>query len=287
MKKIGIIPNLVKDVIGVQTRILISKILSYGMEVFMMPQVFNVVKIGNALPPEQFFKICDVIMVLGGDGTFLRAARKVAPHNLPILGINMGRLGFLTEVEWAELDNALLNLAQDRYTIEERMMIRASLVRNGDIYAQFDALNDVAIAKGSFARIIHLNAYINDKFVNYYPADGLLVSTPTGSTAYSLSAGGPIINPNMECLLLTPICPHTMDRRPIVTDANDEIKIVVTDSKQDILLTVDGQDGVLLIEHDVIIINKSRLKVHLLHINNRSFFDILRNKLIDRKDDEE
>ncbi len=282
MKRIGIIPNLSKDLGGTQTNGIIKKALDKGMEPLVMPEVYRYVQSGIVVDEEDFFNMSQLILVLGGDGTLLQAARRVAVYNLPILGINMGHLGFLTEAEISDVDRVLNYLLMGDFYIETRMMLKARLVRDGSVCNEMIALNDIAIAKASFARIIHLRVFINDQFVNCYPADGILVSSPTGSTAYSLSAGGPIINPSMECLLLTPICPHALNARPIVTDCQDEIRIVMADENRDVLLTIDGQKGIPVYKGDIISIGKADTQVRLVRVAKRSFFNVLRDKLTER-----
>ncbi|MFO7154156.1 MAG: NAD(+)/NADH kinase [Caldicoprobacter oshimai] len=285
MKNIGVIPNFSKDPGGVQTSSIVSKIEQKGMQPIVLPEVYQVIKAGKVVEKEDFYSMSDFIFVLGGDGTLLRAARQACKYGLPILGINMGRLGFLTEVEVSDIDGALDSLLSGDYYIERRMMLKAKLVRQGMEAYELVALNDIAIAKASFARIIHLKVFINGEFVGYYPADGILVSSPTGSTAYSLSAGGPIINPGMECLLLTPICPHALSARAIVTDSKDEINIVVADKSRDVLLTVDGQEGVPVYKGDNIVITKAEVETRLVRIRRRSFFNLLRDKMAERLSD--
>ncbi len=281
MKQIGIVPNLTKDD-GELTAIIAKKAEYYGIKCYVIDEIYEEIKVGIPLSKDAFYNRCEAVLVLGGDGTLLRVSKDAAQYEVPILGINMGRLGFLTAIEISEIDTALRHLRNNTYSIEDRMMLKAQLIRDNKIYDEFVALNDIAIAKGSYARIIHLRAYINNAFVNFYPADGILVSSPTGSTAYSLSAGGPVITPNMECLLLTPICPHVLNIRPIVTSADDEIKIMIDDDKKDILLTVDGQEGIKLFKEDQIIVKKDEGRAKLIRIGEQSFFDILRNKLTER-----
>ena len=282
MKNIGIVPNFSKDPEGVQTRAIISEIQQKGMQPLVLPEVYQVINVGKVVEKESFYSLSDFIFVLGGDGTLLRAARQACKYGLPVLGINMGRLGFLTEVEVSDIGLALDAILAGEYYIEQRMMLKAKLVRQGTEACELVALNDIAIAKAYFARIIHLKVFINDEFVGYYPADGILVSSPTGSTAYSLSAGGPIINPAMECLLLTPICPHALNARAIVTDSKDEIRIVVADKSRDVLLTVDGQEGVPVYKGDNIVITKAEVATRLIRIRRRSFFNLLKDKMAER-----
>lgn len=282
MINIGIVPNFSKDPEGVQTRALISEIERKGMQSLVLPEVYRVINAGKVAEKESFYSLSDFIFVLGGDGTLLRAARQACKYGLPVLGINMGRLGFLTEIEVSDIGLALDAILAGEYYIEQRMMLKAKLVRQGTEACELVALNDIAIAKAYFARIIHLEVFINDEFVGYYPADGILVSSPTGSTAYSLSAGGPIINPAMECLLLTPICPHALNARSIVTDSKDEIRIMVADKSRDVLLTVDGQEGVPVHKGDNIVITKAEAVTKLIRIRRRSFFNLLKDKMAER-----
>jgi NAD+ kinase len=282
MLNVGVIPNLDKDVNAVQTNIILTEMIKHNLIPHLDRDTYNLLHRGVPMSESEIYQTSDMLLILGGDGTLLRAARKAAPYRLPILGVNMGRLGFLTEIEVSDISEAIDALVNHRYTIESRMMLKACVIRNNRPCCEFNALNDIAIAKSSFARMIHLNVFINGEFVNHYPADGLLVSSPTGSTAYSLSAGGPIINPGMKCLLITPISPHTLSSRPIVTDSDDCVVVSLVDKNRDILLTIDGQEGIPLLEGDVVSIMKSQLETQLIKINKRSFFKLLRDKLTER-----
>ncbi|HHW70068.1 MAG TPA: NAD(+)/NADH kinase [Clostridiales bacterium] len=281
MKQVGIIPNLTKDN-GELTATIVEKAATYGITSYIVDEMYDFIKNGIPLTKEELYKKSEAILVLGGDGTLLSISKDAAKYDVPILGINIGNLGFLTAIEGSEVDIALKSLKEGTYYIEDRMMLKAELIRDNEIYDEFVALNDIAITKGSYARIIHLKAFINNDFVNFYPADGILISSPTGSTAYSLSAGGPVINPNMECLLLTPICPHVLNIRSIVTNADDEIKIVVDDDNRDIVLTIDGQKGITLKKEDEVVVRKDEKSAKFIKIGKESFFDILRNKLTER-----
>ena len=232
----------------------------------------------SADPAELTSKI-DVAVTLGGDGTLLGVARLVAQHKIPILGINMGHVGFLTEVELGDLFTDLECFHNKEYDIDVRMMLEAKVIRNEKVLTEFLALNDIVITKGPFARLIRLKTYANEAYVDTYPADGLIISTPTGSTAYSLSAGGPIIRPDMNLLLLTPICPHTLHSRSIILSQDDVIKVIVLADHPEVMLTVDGQEGYKLLPKDTVIVNKSSFSTRLIRIKKRSFYDLLRKKL--------
>lgn len=282
MKCVGVVSNLTKDVNGIKTNEVVTKLIDRGFEAFVSHKVNEIIKIGIPCDEALIYKKVDLLISLGGDGTLLAVARKSAEHDIPVLGFNMGRLGFLTEIEIADANMAFDSLTRGEFTIEKRMMLKVDLRGRDGRTESFTALNDVAVAKASFARIIHLKAYINGELVNFYPADGLLVSSPTGSTAYSLSAGGPIITPDMECMLLTPICPHSLNIRPIVTDCKSDIKIEIVDRNRDVLLTVDGQEGTSVFEGDSVIVGKFEHYTKLVRIGHRNFYKVLRAKLTER-----
>ncbi len=227
---------------------------------------------------EQMPSQVDAIIVFGGDGTILSVARAIGDNDAPILAVNLGSLGFLTEVTLDELYEALDRLLKGEHRIDERRLLDATVKRNDGSSSSFHALNDVVITKGALARIIQLDAYIDEDFMATFLADGLIIATPTGSTAYSLSAGGPIVLPSLACTVVTPICPHTLTNRPLVFPPESEIRITLT-SGEDVMLTVDGQQGVELAEEDEIVCTSSRRRIELIKPHNKSFFDVLREKL--------
>lgn len=221
----------------------------------------------------------DLLIVLGGDGTMLAVSRLAAERGIPILGINLGSLGFLTEVSKEEIYEVVDRMLSECCTAEERLMLTAKVRRSGEDVAEYTVLNDVVINKGALARIIDLETYVNKVFVATLKADGLIISTPTGSTAYSLSAGGPIVYPTLGNILLTPICSHTLTNRPIVLPDDVIIEVVLTAPGEDVFLTLDGQTGFSLKAGDIIVISKSPFKTHLLMPSERDYFEILRTKL--------
>ena len=230
-------------------------------------------------PTEKFLKNVDLIISLGGDGTLLRAARLVAAEDIPVFGVNLGGLGFLTQIGIDDLEKSLEKLYRERYFLDERMMLNCTVKRREEEIKKFTALNDVVIGKGAFARIISLATYVNNDYVITYSADGLVVSTSTGSTAYSLSAGGPIVNPSINSIMLTPICPHTLSARPFIIGENDQVKIKLESSEEKIMVTIDGQEGFVLKPKDEVIIKKSDHKARLITFKENSFYAILREKL--------
>jgi len=230
-------------------------------------------------PIEKFLKKVDLIISLGGDGTLLRAARLAAAENIPVFGVNLGGLGFLTQIGIDDLEKSLEKLYQEKYFLDERMMLTCSVERRGKEIKKFTALNDVVIGKGAFARIISLATYVNNNYVITYSADGLVVSTSTGSTAYSLSAGGPIVKPSINSIILTPICPHTLSARPFIISEDDQVKITLEVNEEEVMVTIDGQEGFALKPNDEVIIKKSDHKARLITFKEKSFYAILREKL--------
>jgi len=221
----------------------------------------------------------DVVIVLGGDGTFLRAARYIAGFEIPILGVNLGYLGFLTEIEVGEIYFYLEKMLKGDYYIEERMMLSGQVKRSEEWVGKFHALNDFVINKGSFARLITLDTFLGDEFVASYSADGIIISTPTGSTAYSLSAGGPIVHPTLNACIITPICPHSLYTRPIVIPPTKIVKVQVRAVKAEAMLTVDGQYGFNLENQDEVWIEKAEYVTRLIRVKGRKFFQVMREKL--------
>lgn len=232
---------------------------------------------GSTLIPDNV----DWVVVLGGDGTLLGAARKVGPYGVPILGVNLGGLGFLTGIPLDELYPVIEMMIGGRLEVESRVMLETRVLREGEEAICFQVLNDVVINKRALARIIDLDVTINDEFLTTFRADGLIISTPTGSTAYNLAAGGPILYPTMETLVLTPICPFTLTNRPIIIPNTATIRIKMgRESEETVILTFDGQVGFDLFHGDQVIISKSKEKIKLLRPPAHSYFKLLRTKLM-------
>ena len=221
----------------------------------------------------------DLVVVLGGDGTLLGAARKVGRYGLPILGVNLGGLGFLTEIPLEMLYKDIEKVITGQVTVEPRLMLQASVLRNGEEKCRFSVLNDVVINKGALARIIDLRVSIDGHFLTTFRSDGLIISTPTGSTSYNLSAGGPILYPDLEALILTPICPFTLTHRPIIVPDTAVIEVQMGKHNEEVILTFDGQVGFDLMAHDRVIISKSEKKLKLIKSPDQDYYDILRTKL--------
>jgi NAD+ kinase len=218
------------------------------------------------------------VIVLGGDGTLLAAARAVARAGIPILGVNLGSLGFLTEVRLDQLYLTLQGIDEGKGHPESRSMVHCEVMRHGAMVAQYDALNDIVVGKGTISRLNHCDVYVDGVFVSAYKADSLIVSTPTGSTAYSLAAGGPILMPTVDALVVTPVSAHSLTHRPLVVPDTDVVELVVNTGHDEAYLSVDGQVGMPIFDGDRIRCRKSEYQVKLLRIEG-TFFDVLREKL--------
>jgi NAD+ kinase len=233
----------------------------------------------DSVKTEKFQSEADLIVVLGGDGTMISAARLVGNREVLVLGINYGSLGYLTEFRIEEMFSALEEILAGRYEIDRRVMLEVQHRRGEELLAGGRVLNDVVINKAVLARIIEIEVSLNNLFVNSFRADGLIVATPTGSTAYNLSAGGPIVYPSMNAVVLTPICPFTLTNRPIVVPDAAEINLRLKNESDGVVLTLDGQIGYSMKTDDCVSIRKSPTSFNLVQPPNRNYFDVLRNKL--------
>jgi NAD+ kinase len=228
---------------------------------------------------EEFQEKADLIVVLGGDGTMISTARLLGMREIPVLGINYGSLGYLTEFRIEEMFTALENILDGAYEIDRRVMLEAEHRRGAETLETGRVLNDVVLNKSVLARIIEIEVKLNEQYVNSFRADGLIIATPTGSTAYNLSAGGPIVYPSMNAVVLTPICPFTLTNRPIVVPDTAEIKLRLMNETEGVVLTLDGQIGYQMQTGDSVIISKSATSFNLVQPPNRNYFDVLRDKL--------
>jgi len=286
ISNIGIYPNFAKQNSINLSKNVIEWLLEKNIKVFLTEDKAMTLDLPElGLNWTGFIKQSDIIVILGGDGTLLKVARKVAPNETPLLGVNLGNLGFLTEVEVPELFDALTKVLNNDFVIEKRMMLEATVLKHNIEFQNFIALNDVVVTKGPFARLVHLEVYVNNEYIETYPADGLIVSSPTGSTAYSLSAGGPIVNPNVDLLLITPICPHTLHSRSIIISEDEKIRVVIKADHRDIMLTMDGQQGFKLRPNDEVIVKKANCYTKLIRLKKRSFYEVLRKKISRRDSD--
>ena len=233
----------------------------------------------DEVPVEKLAGAVDLMLVLGGDGTMIATARMIGDQEVPVLGVNYGGLGYLAEFRIEELYTALESILAGNYRLDKRVMLAVELIRDGVALTTNRVLNDVVINKSALARIIEIEAFFNSQFVNSFRADGLIVSTPTGSTAYNLSANGPVIFPSMNAVVITPICPFTLSNRPIVVPDNADIELILKTDKEEVALTLDGQVGFPIKVEDRVVIRKSRTTFNLIQPSNRNYFDVLRDKL--------
>jgi NAD+ kinase len=231
------------------------------------------------IPRAEAAEGCDMIIVLGGDGTLLSAARAIGHREIPVFPVNLGGLGFLTAITVEELYPELERAFRGEHRIAKRRLLTAKVLRNGNVVAHFEALNDAVLSKSSIARMIDLDAYVDEQFVCAYKADGLIVSTPTGSTAYSLSAGGPIIFPSVPAICITPICPHMLTNRPVLVPETSVIRITSRGPDESVYLTIDGQVGTPIREGDTLLCQASLHPLLLVRPPRMMFFDVLRAKL--------
>ena len=285
MKKIGIIPNREKDEGLKYTRVLSESVRCNGGEAILSSEVATELGYDKKwLDEDEVLADSEVVVCLGGDGTFLKAARKAYKYDIPLLGINLGSLGFLTEVEKNDIENAVIRLISDEYEIENRMMLEVSVHnRDNKVIVQDTALNDAVVSRVALSRILHLETYINGIYVDSFPGDGLIISTPTGSTAYSLSAGGPVVEPDADMIILTPICPHILYSKTFIASGNKEIKVMVDENYcNNAMVTIDGQIGYELRGGDIIKVKRSCHSVRVIRMSSRNFFNILRTKIYDR-----
>jgi len=278
MNSIGLIANLEKANIRNLIKKCINWLQTHGCRPLLAPPAAFALGLPE-YAAEELTAEAECLIVLGGDGTLLNSARQAAPAGLPLLGINMGRMGFLTEVDAPELFFALEKLLQGEYRVEGRMMLEARVFRGGKLIECSSALNDAVVTKGAFARLIFLETFVNNEYVTTYPADGLIVASPTGSTAYSLSAGGPLVSPEQELMLITPICPHSFWARPLVIGADREVRVNVNSQNEEVMLTMDGQYGFRLEQNDAVVITRAPFAAKFIRLKNRSFYYLLRKKL--------
>lgn len=280
MKKAAIIGKEGKPALADAARCVTQWLHDHGYTVTVDSVVHECCSTYDVLEREELTKLHpDFVVVLGGDGTLLSVARIVAPSGIPILGVNLGSLGFLTEIRQEEITAALANVDAGRYELSLRSMLHCRVVRQGKCAASYDALNDIVTNQRAVARITEFDVRVNGVFVANYKADGLIVSTPTGSTAYSLAAGGPILAPDVPGFVITPVASHALTNRPLVVQDTAVIEIQVAVTREQAFLTIDGQLGLPLEEGDVIQCLKSRFHVKLFKLPDRTFFQVLRNRL--------
>jgi NAD+ kinase len=279
IKKIGIIANIAKEKSPEHTLRLRDWILDQGLEVFLEGEIADKIGEAKGFELEELASQVNLFVVLGGDGTILRTARAMVRYDIPIVGINLGGLGYLTAVNLNEMYSALKVILQGGYQTEKRMMLDVTVNGREELFGGHTVLNDVVINRGNLSRIVELETAVDDRYLTTFKADGLIVATPTGSTAYSLSAGGPIVFPEQDLIIVNPICPHTLTNRPIILSESAVVKVILWTKEQGATLTLDGQVSFTLKSGDTITIRKSRYVTTLVSSPHRNYLEILRTKL--------
>jgi len=279
MKNIGIIAKKrieSFDLIGTVVKELIGR----GCAVFLDRNLQLEDSRCRCVAPEKLAGQVDLIIVFGGDGTLLSVARLDNIDQIPVLAVNLGSLGFLTEISADEIGPVIDKVFAGDYGIDRRMLLEAMLIQRGnDRGPAFHALNDIVVNKGALARMMDMDTYVNDSYLNLFKADGLIICTPTGSTGYSLSAGGPIVYPSLNLISITPICPHTLTNRPLIISDDSIISVELKSESEDVFITVDGQVGMRMERYDRVVVRKSPKTLSLVKSPFRSYFEILKQKL--------
>jgi NAD+ kinase len=279
MKRIGIIAKVNKPEAIPVVKELVGWLKDRKVECFVDAAIAKAVS-HPALDKQEMAGAVEMVVVLGGDGTLLAAARALQKKQVPILGVNLGGLGFLTEITLAELYPMLEAILHGDYKTDERMLLEARVWRKEKVVDTFQVLNDVVINKGALARIIELETSVDQAYLTTFRSDGLIISTPAGSTGYSLSAGGPIVYPSLQSIIITPICPHTMTNRPLIVPKEAVINVTLRSADQEVFLTLDGQVGFKMELRDRVEVKKGEGAVRLIKSPARGYFEVLRQKLM-------
>jgi len=279
LKIIGVVVGKNKDTEYKHTKLIIKKLLEKGFKVMVKPGVSSCIEL-PVIESSTLFKDSEFIICVGGDGTFLNTARKAFTYKKPVLGINKGTVGFLAEVEISEIEMAIDSLVTGEYGIQSRMVLDVTVMRNGEKVYENIAINDAVITRMALSRILRLIVMIDDKYADSFSGDGVIISTPTGSTGYSLSAGGPIVQPDMRLVIVSPICPHILHSRSYIASDTKTVSVIIDDKSEiDAILTLDGQEGFTLELGDQIIVKASDESVYFASVKNMDFYDILRAKM--------
>ena len=279
MRTYGVITKSGKPEALALTKTIIEWLNKKGVRILLDPEVAEKVGHPHHIEREEIPSQTDILIVLGGDGTLLSVARLKGIESIPILGINLGGLGFLTETLKEETFKVLEKVVAGDYKTEKRLMLMATVYQDKRVIEKSTVLNDVVINKGALARIIDLETYIDGGYLTTFKADGLILSTPTGSTAYSLAAGGPIVYPSLDSIIMNPICPHTLTNRPLVLPDSVEIRVILKSANQDVHITLDGQAERPLGAGDVVEVKRAGAYIHLIKSPHKTYFELLRTKL--------
>jgi NAD+ kinase len=279
IRKIGIIANVEKEGAAEHTARLRDWAVKRGLEVYLEKRIAAKVGENWGLERQELAPRVDMMVVFGGDGTLLMAARSLREYDVPILGVNLGSFGYLTVVNLNEMFSALEMILKGEYRIENRMMLDALVSRGEEPVSEHTVLNDVVINQGNLCRLVELETFVDDRYLTTFKADGLIISTPTGSTAYSLSAGGPIVFPQLGSIVINPICPHTLTNRPVILPGTATIKVATWTEQGGATLTLDGQISFVMNRGDIVTVKKSKYCTKLIVSPHRDYLEILRSKL--------
>lgn len=282
---ISVFPNLTNNGVEELSRNVFFELSQLSTNIYVSGEMSNIFSDSGVLfdDADKIMKICDVAIAIGGDGTTLSIAKKAAEYKKPVLGINAGRLGFMSGLEQDELD-LLKNVVTGDYEIDERLMLEAEIVKNGEVISTHKCLNDFVISRGNFARLIDINITCSGRNVSNMRADGVIISTPTGSTAYSMAAGGPVVSPEAECILATPICPHSLMDRSIIFSSDKELVIRAHNDKMNYpVLTADGEKAIKIDFDSEVRVKVSDTKAKLIKLKPENFYEILNKKIIERR----
>ncbi|MBJ95684.1 MAG: NAD(+) kinase [Rickettsiales bacterium] len=278
--RIAIVAKLRDERAEAASRAVVDWLQAEGNEVLVDQALAEAAGLSGAVPRDELARGAQLAIALGGDGTMLLAARTFAPEGVPIFGVNLGRLGFLTDTGPEGMLPILASVVAGDYSVDERLMLCGEVLRGGEVVAgPFTALNDIVVHKGELAHVVRLQSWVDGSFVSEYNADGLIFSTPTGSTAYSLAVGGPIVVPSSQVMLVAPICPHILTNRPLVIPGDAAASCVVVESRGEVLITIDGQEGFPLLPGDRVRVRRFAHAARMVQVASRDFFDVLRVKM--------
>lgn len=279
IKKVGIIANIAKEKSPGYTAALREWLLGRGLEVYLEEGIAALIGGLPGVERKKLWSLADLIVVFGGDGTILRTARLVGERDVPIVGINLGAFGYLTEVDLSEMYEAMEAILTGDFQVEKRMMLAVKISGGEETFRDGKVLNDVVINRGNLSRIVELETTVDGRYLATFKADGLIIATPTGSTAYSLAAGGPIVFPELYSIIINPICPHTLTNRPLILPDSAEIEVTLRTKEEGATVTLDGQVSLPVKSGDSVTIRKSQYVTTLVSSPHRSYFEILRTKL--------
>ena len=279
VRKVGIIANVTKESAVEYTCRLLDWLLQKGLEVLLDEEIAEKIDSTRGVDRMKLAAAVDLVVVFGGDGTPLLASRSLKGHDVPIVGINLGGFGFMTVVNLNEIFSAMELILDGAYTTTKRMMLDVLLETGAGITREYSVLNDIVITRGNLSGMINLETFVNDRYLTTFKADGLIISTPTGSTAYSLSAGGPIVLPDLKSIIINPICPHTLTNRPIMLPPDSNVRVVLWTNDESAAATLDGQIYEIIKPGDAIHVRKSRYYINLIDSPHRDYLEILRTKL--------